>query len=405
MNDSSLHHVSLLAGYSQQLAEKLVEKEEHVASLTASVEEKVVVSAERVGCLEGQVMSLSEEVPSLKLKREEDRRLYAAAFPVRFTMTNFEQLKAKDDCWYSPAFYTHPHGYKMCLQVFPNGRDAGKRTHVSVYICMMRGDSDAYISWPFQGDITIQLLNQVADSAHRTNTLYFINSPIGRVQGGERAMEGISDVVGQLFVPNQYLGYYPLRNCLFLKDDCLQFKVISVANANPFPQIEKQCLAVEQFVCFPPMNFTMRDFKQLKMSSTRWFSPSFYTQFQGYRICIGVFTNGYACGDGKGTHVSLYVYIMQGNYDTFLKWPFRGDVTVQLLNQLEDKEHIADTFSYTDTVPDHIVGQVVGHERARGLGTHTFVAHGKLAYNREKNCRYLKNNRLLFRVTKVKVRS
>jgi len=396
LNDGSLHHVSLLARYGQQLAEKLIEKDEYVASLAASLEEKLVVSVQRIDHLEGQVSSL-------RRKQEEDRKLYAAMFPIQFTMTNFEQLKKNDDCWYSPAFYTHPHGYKMCLQVYPNGREAGKGTHVSVYICMMRGDFDNYISWPFQGDITVQLLNQLADSSHLSHTLY--SNPIGRVLDGERAVEGISDTIGQLFVPNRKLVYYPLRNCLFLKDDCLHFKVISVTNANPFPRVEKQCLALEQSVCFPPINFAMRDFKQLKMSSTCWLSPSFYTHFQGYRMCIGVYANGYWYGNGKGTHVSLYVHIMQGNYDTFLKWPFCGDVTVQLLNQLEDKEHITETFPYTDTVPGHFAGKVVGREKARGLGNHTFIAHGKLAYNCEKNCQYLKDDRLHFRVTKVKVRS
>jgi len=149
----------------------------------------------------------------------------------------------------------------------------------------------------------------------------------------------------------------------------------------------------------------MRDFKQLKMSSTCWFSPSFYTHFQGYRMCVGVFANGYWYGSGKGTHVSLYIHILQGSYDTFLKWPFRGDITVQLLNQLEDKEHIIETISYTDIVPDHCADQVIGHEKAQRLGCHTFIAHGKLAYNCEKNCQYLKDDRLHFRVTKVKVRS
>jgi len=88
LNDGSLHHVSLLARYGQQLAEKLIEKDEYVASLAASLEEKLVVSVQRIDHLEGQVSSL-------RRKQEEDRKLYAAMFPIQFTMTNFEQLKKK----------------------------------------------------------------------------------------------------------------------------------------------------------------------------------------------------------------------------------------------------------------------------------------------------------------------
>ena len=41
--------------------------------------------------------------------------------PVELTMTNFARDKMHSDHWYSPPFYTHPHGYKMCLRVDANG--------------------------------------------------------------------------------------------------------------------------------------------------------------------------------------------------------------------------------------------------------------------------------------------
>ena len=43
---------------------------------------------------------------------------------------------------------------------------------------------------------------------------------------------------------------------------------------------------------------------------------------------------------------------MRGEFDSDLKWPFRGDITIQLLNQLEDKEHHTWTIPYTDKTPD-----------------------------------------------------
>ena len=46
--------------------------------------------------------------------------------------------------------------------------------------------------------------------------------------------------------------------------------------------------------------------------------PSFSTHSYGYRMCIRVDTNGYL--SEKGTHVSIYTYLMQGSYDGHLKY-------------------------------------------------------------------------------------
>ena len=46
---------------------------------------------------------------------------------------------------------------------------------------------------------------------------------------------------------------------------------------------------------------------------------------------------------GEGTHVSVYVHLMQGRYDDRLVWPFRGDVTFSLVNQGMDKGHVEKT--------------------------------------------------------------
>ena len=79
--------------------------------------------------------------------------------PVEFTMTNFEQHK-NDEEWYSPPFYTHPHGYKMCLCVWPNGFGDGKGTHLGMTVHLMRGEFDDHLKWLFRGDITYVLLDQ-----------------------------------------------------------------------------------------------------------------------------------------------------------------------------------------------------------------------------------------------------
>ena len=46
----------------------------------------------------------------------------------------------------------------------------------------------------------------------------------------------------------------------------------------------------------------------------------------GYKMCINVNANG--SGSGAGTYVSVFVYLMRGEYDSRLVWPFRGYITI-----------------------------------------------------------------------------
>ena len=113
--------------------------------------------------------------------------------PVEFTMTNFNQYQ-DDKHWYSPPFYTHPHGYKMCLRVTPKGWGYHKGTHLGVAIYMMRGEFDDQLKWPFRGNITYQLMNQEEDKDHVVKTVYFNENTgdhvAGRVTGRERSSNG-----------------------------------------------------------------------------------------------------------------------------------------------------------------------------------------------------------------------
>ena len=64
---------------------------------------------------------------------------------------------------FSKAFYSGPHGYKMCLGVFPCGDGEGKGMHISLFVYMLRGENDSELKWPFRGSVVLELLNQQAD--------------------------------------------------------------------------------------------------------------------------------------------------------------------------------------------------------------------------------------------------
>ena len=45
------------------------------------------------------------------------------------------------------------------------------------------------------------------------------------------------------------------------------------------------------------------------------------------------------CGiDGEGTDIAVFLHLMQGEFDDRLRWPFRGMVTVMLLDQRSDDD-------------------------------------------------------------------
>ncbi|XP_064399369.1 TNF receptor-associated factor 4-like isoform X3 [Halichondria panicea] len=142
------------------------------------------------------------------------------------------------------------------------------------------------------------------------------------------------------------------------------------------------------------LTFRMRKFEQ-NLEKKRFYSPPFHTSGAGYKMCILVYANG--LGDGEGTHVTVAAHLMKGDNDDSLSWPFTGRVTVELLNQLEDKNHYKDTTTFP---ADGVYSQrVVDGERGEGWGWRKFISHADLAHKPLTNTQYLKDDTLIFRVS------
>ena len=114
---------------------------------------------------------------------------------------------------------------------------------------------------------------------------------------------------------------------------------------------------------------------------------------QGYKICLRVEANG--CGLGEGTHVSVFICFMRGEFDESLKWPFRGVIAFQLLDQFTGNDHVACGVSYDNLYSDYD-GRVSG-ERSGGMGWHKFIAHSEL------KPKYLQKDSLSFQVHRVEL--
>ena len=155
--------------------------------------------------------------------------------------------------------------------------------------------------------------------------------------------------------------------------------------------LQKKPLAPTKFI------YKFTDFERNRCKNNETFSPAFYTSPDGYKMCICVDANGN--GKGEGTHVSVFAHLMKGENDDHLPWPFTGMVTFELLNQLEDKNHHSKTTIFPQALENE-VQRVVNQETAStGYGCHRYISHSDLGYNEAKNCQYLKDDCLYFRIT------
>ena len=92
---------------------------------------------------------------------------------------------------------------------------------------------------------------------------------------------------------------------------------------------------------------------------------------------------------------------MRGPFDDHLKWPFRGVITIQIVNQAGDHDHFKKIIPYTDKTQDIYAGRVTGSERGNGWGFHKLLPHADLHYNAARKTQYLKNSHLIVHVVKI----
>ena len=149
----------------------------------------------------------------------------------------------------------------------------------------------------------------------------------------------------------------------------------------------------------PPFYFTLDNFDFYKKNSLKWFSSPFYSHCFGYKLCVGVDAGGHSVGEG--THVSVLVYILPGEYDDSLKWPFRGTVKIDILNERRDSNHFESAVEFNEDTPLINSARVTDSDRSTGWGNAMFIAHSKLAYDTNADCELLKYNRLRFVVREV----
>ncbi|XP_065911205.1 uncharacterized protein [Dysidea avara] len=143
--------------------------------------------------------------------------------PMIIMMSEFAQKKMNNEQWYSPVFCTHEQGYQFRLRVDANGWCSGDA--VAVVVSLVKGDHDDELEWPFQGVITVQILNHITNSAHSTVKEFVFKD------GGYECQRVIDETEPEFgcwcdrFITHSALEYNPVNRSQYLKNDCLYFLV------------------------------------------------------------------------------------------------------------------------------------------------------------------------------------
>jgi len=133
-----------------------------------------------------------------------------------------------------------------------------------------------------------------------------------------------------------------------------------------------------------------------------WESIPFFAFEKGYQLCLNVYAAGHQ--SGKGTHVSAYIHLMKGPHDHKLQtsnyFPLKGKFTLELLNQLDNANHISKVIVYP--VDRNISScdnatRVTTGKMNLGCGYHQFISHTALLKN-DANINYVADGSLYFRV-------
>ncbi|XP_068759132.1 TNF receptor-associated factor 4-like [Montipora capricornis] len=77
-----------------------------------------------------------------------------------FIMVEVSQHRRYETPILSDAEYSYRFGRLMGIRIYPNGVGSGRGTHVAIFIHLMKSTFDDLLDWPFDGTITVSVLDR-----------------------------------------------------------------------------------------------------------------------------------------------------------------------------------------------------------------------------------------------------
>ena len=140
-----------------------------------------------------------------------------------FLINGFNLRKNKNMSHYSPAFVVSSNtGYSMQLTVYLNGVEAGRGTHVSVYVNIIASHYDDWVTacTSCQAKVLVRLRSQTDKFPHHEEVITFEESSFG-------AVGSFMSQTGKLNGSATFIKHTALAPA-YLKNDCLMFELPQV---------------------------------------------------------------------------------------------------------------------------------------------------------------------------------
>ena len=392
-----------------------------------------------------------------ELLRTKYRQLDEQVFShIECTMDDFYN---KYSSWCSEPFYSHLGGYKMCIRVNGSKHEDGD-SHLEVGICLMKGEFDQDLGFPFEGHATVQLVQvnetKLDDAVYKQtyifsrelvnmrtdnnglllqqsfltlNELHSISqdSPITKLKFRVTDIQAPSSIrcVGMDRQCSQlldHLSHCPLkveecnycykgslsktetnRSALSMIADGIHISRLQVEALKGQNGMFKSLETAPHSVYSRPLEFVMSSFEYYYKYNYEWISSAFYTHFGGYRLCLDV--EGRGSRELEEIYLCVLVRLCAGDYDDELKFPFYGEITVQLVDHGPDKKHVQNIFKFHETTSKEVGDRVTALTDIRNEKRYDRSFTKFISFENLRRYKYLVNDTLTFRVTNINVTS
>ena len=115
---------------------------------------------------------------------------------------------------------------------------------------------------------------------------------------------------------------------------------------------------------------------ELSKRLTAYFSDPFYTHDEGYKMRLCVDAAG--DGSGRGTRMSVFLYLMKGTHDDKVTWPLTGKFEIRLLNQMSDYDHYTRTVIFESDASAMYLRRVTNDKALPAFGSRHYICNEDL---------------------------
>ncbi|CAF4942854.1 unnamed protein product, partial [Rotaria socialis] len=161
----------------QRLSSESIKLQSSIESLAQYIGSLKLNAQEQSSFLDGVKPNqeiLQQDVASLKQKIDDLQYVsYDGTLTWKISKFHKNRMDAQSErqtSIYSPPFYSSPTGYKMRAQLYLDGDENARRTHMSLFFVLMRSEYDAILVFPFNYKVTFCLYDQTPQQRHIINS-------------------------------------------------------------------------------------------------------------------------------------------------------------------------------------------------------------------------------------------